>query len=458
MVDTQKIIDEVVLLIENKKLELAKSKTKEILASNPSSDVLFNILGVINLKLELYPQAIKNFNNAIKINNNFISAQINLGIAYQAISKIENAIEIYKKIITTNPQMYEIANDLGLMLKLKKDYKNAIVYFKMCLEVKPDYDKAYFNLGTTYLKINDYKKSLQNFFLTIKFNSKNLGSYFEIAEIYRIKKNFNKSLDYYNLSNHTKTQYKKLKCLFEQGSKTGYIKELNEIISINPNDRRIASLSAFASHQLKIDNKYPFCPDPLDFIYKTSLSKHINNYEKFIKLLKEDLFDLSFDWEPKGRTTVKGYATKELSEKKINNLKKLEKVVFKVLLEYFEYYKEKKVNFIKNKPKKFKFVSWSNILEKEGHNIPHIHPSGWVSGVFYLQMPNKIKNDEAGIQFHLEGDDFILSQKDCPKKSISPCVGDIVLFPSSLFHSTVPFSSYEKRVCIAFDLCDLEDN
>jgi hypothetical protein len=33
-----------------------------------------------------------------------------------------------------------------------------------------------------------------------------------------------------------------------------------------------------------------------------------------------------------------------------------------------------------------------------------------------------------------------------------PKVGDIVLFPSSLFHRTIPFESNEQRICIAFDL------
>ena len=148
---------------------------------------------------------------------------------------------------------------------------------------------------------------------------------------------------------------------------------------------------------------------------------------------------------------------KKIYKKKGNVIKDLTRNIFKILNEYFECYKDKNVNFIKNKPRKFKFISWSNILQKEGHNIPHIHPSGWVSGVFYLQIPNKIKNDEAGIKFHLEGDDFILNKKNCPKKSINPSVGDVVLFPSSLFHSTVPFSSDEKRICIAFDLCVLEE-
>jgi hypothetical protein len=31
-------------------------------------------------------------------------------------------------------------------------------------------------------------------------------------------------------------------------------------------------------------------------------------------------------------------------------------------------------------------------------------------------------------------------------------VGDIVLFPSSLFHRTIPFSADEDRICVAFDL------
>jgi hypothetical protein len=31
-------------------------------------------------------------------------------------------------------------------------------------------------------------------------------------------------------------------------------------------------------------------------------------------------------------------------------------------------------------------------------------------------------------------------------------VGDIVFFPSSLFHRTIPFESDEERICIAFDV------
>ena len=68
-------------------------------------------------------------------------------------------------------------------------------------------------------------------------------------------------------------------------------------------------------------------------------------------------------------------------------------------------------------------------------------------------MPSKIKKNEAGIQFHLNGDDYEIINKNMPNKIVKPEIGTMVLFPSSLYHSTVPFTSDEERICIAFDLC-----
>ena len=38
------------------------------------------------------------------------------------------------------------------------------------------------------------------------------------------------------------------------------------------------------------------------------------------------------------------------------------------------------------------------------------------------------------------------------KKVILPKVGDVVFFPSPLYHRTLPFESNEERICIAFDV------
>ena len=39
-----------------------------------------------------------------------------------------------------------------------------------------------------------------------------------------------------------------------------------------------------------------------------------------------------------------------------------------------------------------------------------------------------------------------------PEMTYKPKAGDLVFFPSSLFHKTIPFESEEDRQCIAFDM------
>ena len=69
-------------------------------------------------------------------------------------------------------------------------------------------------------------------------------------------------------------------------------------------------------------------------------------------------------------------------------------------------------------------------------------------------MPKKLKGNEGAIKFSLQGFNYPIMNK---KKGLTttrhkPQPGDIVLFPSSLFHRTIPFSSQEDRQVIAFDL------
>jgi len=452
------IINEIITLIENDDLEAAKSKALKISESNKSNDVLFNLLGIINLKLKNYPQAIKNFKNAIKVNNNFISAIVNLAICFQTMGQIDDAIVEYKNALKISPGMYKILNDIALLYLEKNEIKLSIKYLQDCIRMKPDFYNAYFNLGTIYIKIKDYKKAILNLEKSLKINPNFHESYFELAESNRKLQNYENAIYYYNKSINEKTSYKKLQCYYEEGNKNKYSDELQKIIKIDPNNRRIASLTAFVSNQINIKNIYPFCSDPLNFVYKSSIDQYCNNKDKFIDTLLLELSSINFKWEPKGRTTVKGFATKNLTDKNLPNFKKIEEIIFKELENYYNYFSNKTDNVIKNKPEKYKFVSWSNRLKKEGFNLPHIHPSGWISGVFYLKVPSKIKNNEAGIQFHLNGDDFIIKNENLPIKTVKPQAGDIVLFPSSLFHSTVPFNSSEERICIAFDLCNLSKN
>jgi hypothetical protein len=78
-------------------------------------------------------------------------------------------------------------------------------------------------------------------------------------------------------------------------------------------------------------------------------------------------------------------------------------------------------------------------LIKNGYQTSHIHPNGWISGVVYLKTVELDNSNEGAIEVSLHGYGLPILDENYPRKIHSPQVGDILLFPSSLFHRTVPF-------------------
>ena len=81
-----------------------------------------------------------------------------------------------------------------------------------------------------------------------------------------------------------------------------------------------------------------------------------------------------------------------------------------------------------------------------------MHKEGWLSGSLYLKLKKFEGSSEGNIIFDLDGGDYPTDGQDFPSKELNIEEGDIVLFPSSIFHKTVPFNISERRVTLAFDV------
>ena len=112
--------------------------------------------------------------------------------------------------------------------------------------------------------------------------------------------------------------------------------------------------------------------------------------------------------------------------------------------------------FLAQIPEKWRYSIWATILEKEGHQLPHLHPAAWVSGVYYLEVPEAITdpmNDtQSGwIEFGAPG--YGITPVRPPKlRQIMPEPEKLIFFPSYFFHRTVPLSGTARRISIAFDV------
>jgi tetratricopeptide (TPR) repeat protein len=96
--------------------------------------------------------------------------------------------------------------------------------------------------------------------------------------------------------------------------------------------------------------------------------------------------------------------------------------------------------------------SWSVRLRTSGHHRSHVHPRGWISSACYVELPecmNQAATDEGILTF---GQPSLRTTPSLSAEySVRPEVGMLVLFPSYFWHGTLPFSSNQPRLTVAFD-------
>ncbi len=96
--------------------------------------------------------------------------------------------------------------------------------------------------------------------------------------------------------------------------------------------------------------------------------------------------------------------------------------------------------------------SWSVRLTGTGYHIHHIHPHGVVSSAAYLRVPELGADEQPQAGWLTLGASPRQLRLDLPPTGvIEPQVGRLALFPSTLYHGTVPFRSGE-RLTVAFDV------
>lgn len=96
--------------------------------------------------------------------------------------------------------------------------------------------------------------------------------------------------------------------------------------------------------------------------------------------------------------------------------------------------------------------SWSVRLRAQGHHSNHVHPAGWISSALYVALPSGAERGAAPAGWLSLGQPQAELGLDLePVRLVEPKPGRLVLFPSTMWHGTVPFQDGE-RLTVAFDV------
>jgi tetratricopeptide (TPR) repeat protein len=399
------------------RLEEAEARSVQAIALKPDYAEAHNNLGNTLQELGRLEEAEARFTQAIALKSDYAEAHSNLGNTLQELGRLEEAEARFTQAIALKPDYAEAHNNLGIMLKELGRLEEAEASYRQAISFKPDYTEAHCNLGIMLKLLIKYEEAIHHF----DFVNTDLAAA------------------------HT------LECLYMNKSYAEFDKRLHSLSASDNMNLRVAAVSSFAAHQLKKKDPYPFCKNPLDFIVINNLAEYGFYSNTLLDDIIKEADEYPLTWE--ARTTKFGFQGLGLVfENPSKAISLLESIVQQAVEAYYDKFKLESNLFIKSWPRKHKLVGWYNRLVKNGHHTSHIHATGWLSGVIYLKTTDLSSNDEGAIEFSLYGHNLPITDEEYPRKLHRPIRGDIVLFPSSLFHRTIPFTTDSERCVIAFDL------
>jgi len=373
-----------------------------------------------------------------------------LGLALFNLEKYTEATELYEGLLNNNPNILSFLNNLGDIYRSQGSIKKALEMYKRAVDINPDSFKANFGLGRVYFdddKMSDALLFLEKAF-KLKINDSSTCYY--LGEINKSILQYDKAISYYKLSGGPLSNAHILECIYLSKDRSTFYEEqerLNNKGELNPH---LASIQTHASIRYDIPDGNHFCQSPFDFINHSKLTVEEgfdNNLIDKLNIYKEKLDYMSQELIKNGNQTSGNiFASNE------PYIKKIKDIIMSRINKYREFYKDSDSGFIKKWPSDFNIQGWIIDIKKGGNLKSHMHKSGWLSGSLYLNVPKEKNSSEGNLVFSLDGENLPSDGKIFPSKEININTGDIILFPSSIFHHTLPFDSEENRITFAFDV------
>ena len=159
----QAVIDQLINLYNQGKLQLLVSQINQLLEQYTTSFVLWNILGVANKDLNKIGEAAYAFKKVTQLNPNYADGYNNLGVALGDQDLLDEAIRAYEKAIKLQPNFHKAHNNLGTVLRRKGKLDQAISSYKQAITIKSDYSEAYNNLGVAFAQAGNFREAMVSY-------------------------------------------------------------------------------------------------------------------------------------------------------------------------------------------------------------------------------------------------------------------------------------------------------
>ncbi|MBC7697355.1 MAG: tetratricopeptide repeat protein [Bacteroidia bacterium] len=430
------------------------SYTKALTLQPNTPDLQFN-LAIAQTNLGLLEDAVNSYQNAIKLQPQFFEAHGNLGTVLQKQGKLEEAIASYKRALSINSQDARGHFNLATALRDNGSLADAVSSYQRAIKLFPNYTDAHNNLGETLRDQGNMEAAVKSYQHALALDSQHASANYNMAEFLYLAKRYDEAIPFFETSQLEDWQARSLYCLYKAEHFDLFKTKLDNLVSTTRHTSPfIGTLATHYAINFGVESPYNYCKNGFDFVYQQSISQLAEPDSQLLKDLLHDINNTEIAERKQGMLHFGTQSAGNLFKRPEASFRALAALIKQEFSHYKNRYAGADCELIQAFPNTLEFTSsWYVKMRQGGHLDPHIHEIGWISGAVYLAMPkNKQHPDEGCFEYGTHGDNYPQKHNDFPAELVVPNVGDIILFPSSLFHRTVPFNSNEERICIAFDL------
>lgn len=424
--------------------------------------------GLTLVSLGHFEDAIPCIKNAISITPNAPDLHFNLGTALDELWRYDAAAAAYQRCIELAPDYAPAHYNLGGLMMSASCPLDAVKHYRDAISAYPGYVDAHFGLGVALQDAGEFEEAVKSYRQTIIYEPNHSGAYanmgFSLKELGQFKE--------------AHESYRKAMALDPDNSKilttmcdvylaaddpaTG-LKLCDVFLETHPGDVSAMAFKAAALNELDDYEGLRIVHDfdqlvrpqiievPEGFqdlaTFNAALVEHVLNHPTLVEA-------------PASYSTMNGRHTSELFTGDLGPMAVFEQVIRAAEAAYRRDVPiDATQSWLAQRPNRTKLNCWSVVMNSQGHQLSHIHPSGWLSGVYYPRLPDVIDdndpNHEGWIEFGRTTDNYS-GKKDPDVRMYKPREGLMVLFPSYFYHRTIPFHSDQLRFSIAFDICPVD--
>ena len=182
-------------------------------------------------------------------------------------------------------------------------------------------------------------------------------------------------------------------------------------------------------------------------------ASHMSSEAFHSALIGEILVNRTLERDPTDKATRDGLQTASLGQAGEAAISTLVAEIKTAVGAYVEALAGSADPIIVSAPDAVRINQWAVVYDGTGHQTAHRHPSGWLSGVYYVAAP---ADPEHGALL-LGAPQKNIADPPWGIRRVQPIPGRLALFPSFVSHATEPCGMDGERICVAFDIMPASD-